>query len=718
MTRYSKLTALLLTLALATAAACSGGSDEAATTEPPAATAAESTPDDTEPAPPDTIAEPATTVAGRSGGDGAGGESIVVEEVPGFGFEIEPQPMAEWTYLVYSLADTNLEEPMLADVAEMAGVGSGEGVNVVAFVDREVGFTDQPLLNLDDWDTAKLLYVNQQELIEIADIGEVDMADPNVLASFIQFGINTFPAENYALTISDHGGGWTGIGPDESSGEVLDLQELASALSAGLATTDVERVDLLGFDACLMATYEVASSLAPYADYLLASEELEPGHGWDYARARPTRRRPARRIRRRSVSAFVEGFAGQAAASGTDAEITLSLLDLAEMPALDDALGNFAGVLTDQVDALGVVVGRQRASNVSYGRSPDPSQSTHLTDLGEFVSVIGVESLQVSDDADAVLRALNDVVIAQTVGPARLGSTGMSIYFPPTVEYSNGEYTLIPAAEAWTQFLIAYYQSGQAIPPEAQPAIAGESRSAASATPSEVAPLFGSGADAGTVVTGDADIEIVDEGVQVSVQLEPASLPNVVEASLSFGYIDPDDGAIVQLGDTQAEILDDGTVVGITDLTVLTLTDADGDTLDAYLSLEFNEDRTLGFASVPLDYSTTDGEVIDPVDLTIVVDAVTGDVLQEIYYLIDEAAGSYGELNADPAALIRPVVLVYLQDGSVEWQSFGDDALFADLPTLQYGFEEIDPSLEIYVDITVTDYGGNELIASANFFLE
>ncbi|MCR5235609.1 MAG: hypothetical protein K6E34_00220 [Lachnospiraceae bacterium] len=35
--------------------------------------------------------------------------------------------------------------------------------------------------------------------------------------------------------------------------------------------------DFIGFDACLMATVETAYMLSPYADYMIASEEFEPG---------------------------------------------------------------------------------------------------------------------------------------------------------------------------------------------------------------------------------------------------------------------------------------------------------------------------------------------------------------------------------------------------------------------------------------------------------
>lgn len=633
-----------------------------------------------------------TGESAEDGGDGTAGEGA---DAP----DVEPADAGSWTYLSYSMADNNLEEPMLQDVIEMASVGSGDGVNIVALVDRAEGYSDMELGDLGNWTTAKLLHVQPDGLDELADLGEIDMGDPAELAAFIEFGVTNFPADRYALTISDHGGGWTGIGPDDSSGEVLDLTEIAQGIEQGLAAAGIDRIDLLGFDACLMATYEVATTLAPYADYMLASEELEPGHGWDYSVLSVLRDDPTTDAVTLGT-AFVDGFAGQAADQGTGADITLSLLDLAQMPALDEAMAAFAGQLTEQVDALGPLIGRERASGIEFARSPDPAQSPQLTDLGVFVAEIGIESLQVSDAADAVLRAIGDTVVHQTLGPARLGATGMSIYFPATPDLLDPAYLDTTPLVEWQQFLGAYHGAGQAIPEGAQPALA------------EAAPAD---ADVPDIASGEALVEEVEGGVEVSIQLDPATLGNVVSASLSFGYVDPEDGAIVQLGDTEAEVLDDGTVVGFSDLTVLTITDAVGDTIDAYLSLEFDEEAGLAYASVPLDYADPVTEEVSPVDLAIVLDAETGDVLQEVYYLLDEATGSYGELQADPEALVSPVVLVYFPDGTAEWVPYGDTALFADLPSLQYDIAPLEPGTEIYVDIVVTDFGGNQVIGAATF---
>jgi hypothetical protein len=164
-------------------------------------------------------------------------------------------------------------------------------------------------------------------------------------------------------------------------------------------------------------------------EYLLASQELEPGHGWDYSSLSVLVDRPntdGAGLGR----ALIEGFDAYARNNGTAQDITLSLIDTAAMPALDEAMGAFAGLLTEQVDFLAPVAGRQRAQTLEFGRSENPEESTQLADLGVFVAELGVQSLQVSDEADAVLRALNDAVIERTAGPARLGATGLSIYFP------------------------------------------------------------------------------------------------------------------------------------------------------------------------------------------------------------------------------------------------------------------------------------------------
>src|SRR5690606_22703317 len=150
---------------------------------------------------------------------------------------------------------------------------------------------------------------------ELQDLGEGNMGDPATLADFIAYGLENYPADRGALDVWDHGGAWPGFGPDDSHGVVLTLPEIAQGLQGGLARAGRQELTMIGFDACLMATYEVAMITRPFGEYLLASEELEPGHGWDYAALRVLRDDPSTdpvTLGR----AIADGFQAQAAANG------------------------------------------------------------------------------------------------------------------------------------------------------------------------------------------------------------------------------------------------------------------------------------------------------------------------------------------------------------------------------------------------------------------
>src|SRR5690606_23301949 len=96
--------------------------------------------------------------------------------------------------------------------------------------------------------------------------------------------------------------------------------------------------DLLGFDACLMAGYEVASPLRDYGTYLLASEEVEPRFGWDWT----SFGLPAAGLGTPALAEQV--IAGFEARALRDKELstTLSLVDLTQLDRLDAAVGELA----------------------------------------------------------------------------------------------------------------------------------------------------------------------------------------------------------------------------------------------------------------------------------------------------------------------------------------------------------------------------------------
>ena len=611
----------------------------------------------------------AMLAAACSGGSDPSDDSSATDEESG-----------SWTVLQYQMADTDLEPFMMEDVDEMGAVGSNDNLDIVALIDRSADYGDDPALDLGAWVGAKLVHIGDGTAEVLEEPGDVDLADPQTLADFISNGIEAYPADHYALVISDHGASWPGVGPDEGSEfDTLLLEEIKAGIESGLETAGVDKLDLLGFDACLMATYEVASAVAPLADRLIASSELEPGHGWDYA-ALGTVADDGATVDELGT-ALVDGFLAQAEEQGTDSDITLALLDLTKMGEVDDAMAEFTSALAERTDTVSPTVGRTLASNLGYGKSPDPAEDKFMTDLGALVGSIGVDALDVSDQADGVLQALNAAVLHKVSGPEAADFSGLAIYFPPSSEYFDPAYQDIPAnSGGWDGFLSAYYGAGEAIPAEEQPAFSSDEATAAF----------------------DAD------GLTLSGVIELASANNVVDATIGYGIVE-DDGSITFIGEEPASIADDGSgeVVGTYDLTALTITDGEDSAL-AYVSL--TDDEEGGFTiDVPMAYyapEDIDGETYQDALLSLTVDA-DGNVVQETYYAYDEASGSYGELTVDPEGIIVPEVLSYDADGNPVWTATSDVGLFADLPNLQYDFAPLPSGTTLYAELTATDYGGN-----------
>ncbi len=584
-----------------------------------------------------------------------------------------------WTVLVYSIADTDLEPYLLADLAEFAEVGSTEFLQVAAMVDRSEDYSSDPLLDLEDWVGGKYVSIGQGSAEELDDLGDVDTGDPAQLASFVAQGIADHPAEHYALVISDHGASWPGVGGDEGSGmSSLTLDEIRSGIADGLDQAGLDELDLLGFDACLMATYETASTMAPLADRMIASQELEPGHGWDYRAFQVAADDPDVDVDTLGT-AIVDGFAAQAQAEGTGADITLSMIDLNRMAAVDDALTEFSDALSERAADVAPVVGRERADVLSFGRDPDPEVDTHMADLGLLAAEIGVEALDVSDRADALIRAIGDAVTYEVAGPAALGASGLSIYFPPTEDLLDADYASVESAQAWGGFLASYFEAGSEIPADRQPVFA----------------------------DGAAEVFFDEDGLNFFASFEAAAADNVVWSSISYGELG-EDGSATFFGEEQAEVAEDGSgdVLGIFDLTVMTISDGI-DTSYAYLTLAFDDDAEIATIDVPLAYyEPGEDEEYRDVTLTITFDPETGDVLNETYYGYT-AAGTYGELTADPEGIIVPKLLVVAADGTQSWEPASDVGLYADLPNLQYDFETLASGTPLLAQLTVTDFGGN-----------
>lgn len=149
-----------------------------------------------------------------------------------------------------------------------------------------------------------------------------------------------------------------------------------------------------------------------------------------------------------------------------------------------------------------------------------------------------------------------------------------------------------------------------------------------------------------------------------------------------------------------------GLVAGFYDLTALTMSDGI-DTAYAYVDLYLDPEAGLVTIDVPLAYYPVgEDEVYDDVILSLVLDDA-GDIISETYYVYNPETDAYGELTADPEAIIVPYVFVMAADGSGEWVPTSDVGLYANLPDIAYELEPLEPGTELWVELNFIDFGGN-----------
>ncbi|MCR5808691.1 MAG: peptidase C11 [Clostridiales bacterium] len=254
-------------------------------------------------------------------------------------------------------------------------------------------------------------------------VGNRAMTDPNTLSDFIRFCVGKFPNANRRILIFwDHGGGsLSGYGYDQlhTNKGSMTLDKINKALRDGGTT-----FDFIGFDACLMATMETALVTEQYADYLIASEETEPGCGWFYTNwITAISRNPA--ISTVELGKMiVDDFNSVCAKNNAGDTTTLSVVDLAEFAGtVPDAFAKFSENISELLDSKQYqVVANARSNAREFGAS---SGINHV-DLIHLASGIG------TNPAKNLIKALQGCIKYNRTARAMTNSYGLSIYFPFT----------------------------------------------------------------------------------------------------------------------------------------------------------------------------------------------------------------------------------------------------------------------------------------------
>ncbi|MBR4162789.1 MAG: leucine-rich repeat protein [Solobacterium sp.] len=256
-----------------------------------------------------------------------------------------------------------------------------------------------------------------------------DMGAANTLAAFINYCTENYPAKHYGLICWNHGGGpvW-GYGYDELfDNDSLLLQEMQDAMEETIFAEE-RKLDFVGFDACLMSTFEIANVWSNYADYMIGSQETEAGAGWDYHFLDVLNQTDdAGTIAAEIVDSFGKYYEeNQTEFSHPDA--TLAALDLSYVNDTKNALDQlFEGMQNEVENGRYAEINRKRADAKGFGLNSvkDLNDSYDLIDIEDFCE-------QMSDllpsETENVRKAIRSLV---TVSSSNVENTGgISLYFP------------------------------------------------------------------------------------------------------------------------------------------------------------------------------------------------------------------------------------------------------------------------------------------------
>ncbi len=393
---------------------------------------------------------------------------------------------------------------------------------------------------------------------EVENMPLQDSCDPDTLSDFLSYCDTNYPADHRILVLWDHGGGAMGYGSDEIYGSAMSLTDLQTALSKNYeADAENPHFDLIGFDACLMASTETAHSLYGYGKYLAASEEVENGDGWNHsaylkALSDDPSMNPAA-IGEVIADSFMDYYMTQTVNSemfGLTYACEFSVIDINEAENTYQAYSNLnARLLKDSISDISVLSTIGNAAEASTRYATSAYQTYNLIDLGNYMTAL---SAYYPEECQAVLDSIDKAVLYHRANSYLSDSTGLNIYMPVETRDASGIVVFLTYVNSITDNMdtkaLYYYKTSGCLNEELQ--------------------AYADSKGYGTAKTLDTNelkklpknaITITDNGFDVT--LTKDQLDNTQSARMQVSIYDENGKTITYYGEsTAAEISDDGTV--------------------------------------------------------------------------------------------------------------------------------------------------------------
>ncbi len=342
-----------------------------------------------------------------------------------FSAHTEQTSLRKMTVMVY-MCGSNLESSMgaaSADFQEMLDSGYGsEACSLLVMAGGTEAFQRFGTAETAIYE----IRAGRQRRVWPAQAGSSwNMGDRDTIVQLLRFARDRYPAEHYALIFWNHGGGpLEGVCWDELySMDQLTLEEVTGALAEAELG---QKLSWIGFDACLMASLEVAQALSPYAEFMIASQETEPAWGWDYAFLQElTPDMDGAGTGRMIVDAYIRDR------EDVRETLTLSCVDLSMLQDILLEMNGFFSPLRATMDPESFLfLSGQRLEATDFGQGVKGLGGTgyDLVDLKDLVT-----HLDTDGRGAALTEAIDRAVVYSRANSE--GANGLSVYHP----YANKE---------------------------------------------------------------------------------------------------------------------------------------------------------------------------------------------------------------------------------------------------------------------------------------
>lgn len=350
--------------------------------------------------------------------------------------QVEADDEAQWTIMLY-LCGTDLESDggyASINLEEICNAEIPDNVNFLI----ETGGTNYWYWNGIDTDVLERYKVEDGSLELVDRQPSASMGEVSTLVEFVSWGVLDYPAEHYALIFWDHGGGNVdGVCYDQLYGnDNLNLPELAYAMRQMPV-----HLDLIGFDACLMASLECAKTLQDGGSYMVASEETEPGYGWDYTAILDSLAMDPSMDGEELGRIICDTFLEKCELYGISDTATLSVLDLSKVGAIDEAFDTYASSMafaTQDMQTFGNVAGEAERAESFGGNTPEEGYC-NMVDLVDMVENTS-SSINGEEDGYELISRIQDAVLYEVHGSGRINANGLAIYYPLEIDYEVIQY--------------------------------------------------------------------------------------------------------------------------------------------------------------------------------------------------------------------------------------------------------------------------------------